>query len=101
MKAVVAAAFVANLDFRSISIYPVCFSRAAVLEVAVVAGDLEEIAGPCISTVNWCLCLRRALAVQPVSDLRGAGGRACCGLARFVRWRMGPVSCVSAGLMLA
>lgn len=38
------------------------------------AGDLEEIAGPCSSTVNWCLCLRRALAVQPVSDLRGAGG---------------------------
>lgn len=63
MKAAVAVAFVVNLGFRCISVYPVHFSGAAVLEVAAMAEELEEIAGPCSSTVNWCLWLGRAPAL--------------------------------------
>lgn len=37
MKAVVAVAFVVNLGFRCISVYPVCFSGVTVLEFAAVA----------------------------------------------------------------
>lgn len=37
MKAVVAVAFIVNLGFRCISVYPVHFSGVAVLEVAAMA----------------------------------------------------------------
>ena len=57
-QAMVAAAFIVNLGFRCISVHPVRFSGVAVLELAVVAGYLEEIGGSCSSTVNRCLWLR-------------------------------------------
>lgn len=77
MKTVVAAAFVVNLGFRCISIYPVRFSEVAVLEVAVVASYLEEIAGPRSSTVNWFLWLGRTPTLQSALDLRSAGDAHC------------------------
>lgn len=76
-KAVVAVAFAVNLGFRRVSLYPVRFSRVAVLEVAAVAGWLEEIAGPRSSTVNWCLWLGRAPALRSALDLHSAGDAQC------------------------